>query len=100
MRLDIAPRVVTFNGEIDKKKLTDALTNSAAQVNALSEGRLSATTNAQAALPTTGVYAVGDFVRNNAPTELGAASSKYVILGWVCVAGPLTFVQCRVLTGN
>ncbi|MES2950287.1 MAG: hypothetical protein V4858_17225 [Pseudomonadota bacterium] len=74
----------------------------ARQVNALGGGRIGGTDNASTAAPTTGMYAVGDFVRNSAPTELGSASSKYVILGWVCtVSGtPGTFLQCRVLTGN
>ncbi len=74
----------------------------ARQVNALSAGRINGTDNASASVPTTGMYAVGDFVRNSAPTELGSASSRYVILGWVCtVSGtPGTFLQCRVLTGN
>lgn len=70
------------------------------QVNALSEGRLVANHNAATAAPTTGVYAVGDIVRNSAPTELGAVSSKYVIYGWMCTVAPLTFVQMRFLTGN
>lgn len=74
----------------------------AKQVNTLSEGRLAATYNASAAAPTTGTYALGDFIRNNAPAELGAIGSKYLIFGWVCsVAGtPGTWLQCRFLTGN
>jgi hypothetical protein len=58
--------------------------------------------NAAASVPTTGVFARGDFVRNSAPVEAGAVSSKYVLLGWMCtVSGaPGTFVQCRALTGN
>ena len=99
MRLE-APRVVTFQGTIDQKRLTDVLTQTAAQVNALAEGQMLAATNAQIAVPTSGVYSVGDFVRNHTPAELGVAASKYVITGWLCTAAPLTFVSCRVLTGN
>ena len=74
----------------------------AQQVNALSEGRLSATYNAYTAAPTTGTWAKGDYIKNSNPAEAGAVSSKYVILGWVCtVAGtPGTWLQCRALTGN
>ncbi len=74
----------------------------ARQVNAVSGGRISGTDNASTAAPTTGMYAVGDFVKNSAPAELGSAASKYVIFGWVCVTAgePGTFVQCRFLTGN
>lgn len=71
------------------------------QVNALSEGRLSAKYNAMSSAPTTGDYAVGDFVPNSAPSELGIIGSKYVIEGWVCSSvSPLAFWQKRFLTGN
>jgi hypothetical protein len=73
----------------------------AQQVNALSEGRLVASYNAQPTVPTTGVYAVGDVVRNSAPAELGSTPNKYVVYGWMCLDdSPLTFVQMRFLTGN
>ena len=82
--------------------LVAELRTHAVQINAISEGRLAGSYNAQTAAPTTGTYAQGDFIRNSAPAELGSASSKYVIFGWVCtVAGtPGTFLQCRFLTGN
>lgn len=72
------------------------------QVNALSEGAISANYNALTAAPTAGTYQQGDTIKNSAPTELGSVSSKYVITGWVCsVAGtPGTWLQLRSLTGN
>jgi len=72
------------------------------KLNQLSDGRISACDLTATAVPTSGMYAKGDFVRNSAPTELGTASSKYVITGWICTVGgtPGTFVQARVLTGN
>lgn len=72
------------------------------QLNLLTEGRVSAVYNAYTAAPTTGKHNKGDFVRNSEPSELGSASSKYVIIGWVCVTAgePGTWVQCRCLTGN
>lgn len=96
-RLNLSPRV----GVVDPL-LQRELREHASQVNNLTEGRVSAVTNATTAAPTTGEHAQGDFVRNSTPTELGAASSKYVIFGWVCVASgtPGTWVQCRYLTGN
>lgn len=74
----------------------------AQQVNGLSEGAATAAHNALTAAPTTGSYAVGDFIRNSAPAELGTAGSKYVIAGWMCLASgtPGTLVECRYLTGN
>ena len=74
----------------------------AQQVNALSEVAISANYNAQTAAPTTGTWAKGDEIKNSDPSELGAASSKYVIRGWQCLVGgtPGTWVQMRYLTGN
>lgn len=95
MKLNTTPRVAD-------PLVQQELTRHALQVNAMSEGRLTGAYNAQAAAPTTGAYAQGDFIRNNAPAELGSAASKYVVTGWICVASgtPGTFVQARVLTGN
>ena len=72
------------------------------QLNALSEDKAVAHYGAMTAAPTTGTWAIGDQVRNSAPSELGASASKYVIVGWVCtVSGtPGTWLQMRVLTGN
>ena len=97
MKLNIQPRVALQDVAMQRELREHAL-----QVNMLSEGRISATNNASTAAPTTGSYAQGDFVRNSAPSELGSASSKYVIFGWLCVSSgtPGTFMQCRFLTGN
>lgn len=74
----------------------------AQKVNQLADGRIGGCDLVLAEAPTTGQFQRGDFVRNSAPAELGSASSKYVIEGWLCtVAGsPGTFVQKRFLTGN
>lgn len=70
-------------------------------LNLMTDGRLAGTNNATTAAPTTGSYAIGDYVRNSTPAEAGSAGSKYVVLGWVCTDNdPLTFLPCRVLTGN
>jgi hypothetical protein len=82
--------------------LKQELVDHAILLNLLTDGRLAGTNNATTAAPTSGTHAQGDVVRNSAPTELGTAGSKYVVLGWVCVAGgtPGTWVQIRALTGN
>ena len=82
--------------------LTRLLKNIAAKVNAIGDGKLIGSDLVASAVPTTGNYATGDFVRNSAPTEAGTAGSKFVLLGWVCVAGgsPGTLVPVRTLTGN
>lgn len=95
MKLNTTPRIAA------DAVLTREIREHAQQVNLLAEGRISAAYNAQSAAPTTGQYAVGDFVRNSAPAELGTTPNKYVVYGWLCVDdSPLTFVQCRFLTGN
>lgn len=73
-----------------------------AKVNALADGRLTAIDNARTAAPTTGTWAIGDFVRNSAPAEAGAVGSKYIVFGWLCTVGgtPGTWLPFRVLTGN
>lgn len=82
--------------------LARELREHAVLLNLLTDGRLTGTNNAQTSAPTTGDHAIGDFVRNSAPAEAGSASSKYLVIGWVCSAGgtPGTWLQCRVLTGN
>jgi hypothetical protein len=74
----------------------------AVQVNLLTEGRAAAVYNALPSIPTAGQNAIGDFVRNSAPAELGTAGSKYLVFGWTCtVAGtPGTWLPVRTLTGN
>jgi hypothetical protein len=95
MNLNTTPRISA------DPLLVRELREHARQVNLLSEGRISAVNNAQSSMPTAGEYAIGDFVRNSAPAELGSAASKYVIFGWICTDdSPLTFVQMRFLTGN
>ena len=96
MKLNVTPRV-SVDAETSRwfKEI-------AQQVNAISEGRLVGYYNANTGAPTTGTYARGDTLKNSAPSELGSASSKYVITGWICtVAGtPGTWLQMRTLTGN
>ncbi len=95
MKLNDTPRIA------QDPLLVRELREHAKQVNLLAEGRISASYNAQNIAPTAGDYAVGDFVRNSAPAELGSPGSKYVIEGWTCIDdSPLTFVQKRFLTGN
>lgn len=82
--------------------LQTLLRDAGAKVNALSEGRISGRDGTFTAAPTGGEWAQGDLIPNSAPAELGSAGSKYVILGWVCVASgsPGTWKECRVLTGG
>jgi hypothetical protein len=63
---------------------------------------LAAQTPSGSAPPTTGRWSQNDYYRNNAQTELGSVGQKYVIKGWICVAGgtPGTWVQDRASTGN
>lgn len=104
MRIETDPRLPQV-GSIDydrnfRTRLYDLFRKLAQQINGVTEGQISAVTNATTAAPTSGTYQVGDFVRNSAPSELGSAGSKYIVTGWTCIATPNTFVQTRALTGN
>jgi hypothetical protein len=101
MKLDPFPRFPADRAQMERK-LTDLFRATNVQVNQLTEGTVSAVHSAATAAPTAGIFAVGDFVRNSAPSELGTVGSKYVVMGFLCTVGgtPGTFVQCRALTGN
>jgi hypothetical protein len=87
--------------EYNRQVLNTILQAFALLINGVAEGRIGANYNATTSAPTTGDYQVGDIVRNSNPSELGSASSKYVLFGWICTASsPLTFKELRCLTGN
>lgn len=85
-----------------RRQLVTSFRDIATQLNGVTEGGISAITNASTAAPTTGTWAQGDFIRNSTPSEAGGAGSKYIITGFVCTASgtPGTWVQTRSLTGN
>jgi hypothetical protein len=76
------------------------------QLNLLSEGFVQAATNAATAMPTSGTYKQGDFVRKSDLVEAGGAGAKYVITGWLRLTDGSAhvlntdWVTSRVLTGN
>lgn len=82
-------------------QLTSLLADANRTVNLLTGGRMSVVL-ALASAPTTGLWGLGDEVRNSNPQELGTAGSKYVLRGWICVAAgtPGTWKEQRTLTGN
>lgn len=88
--------------EYNQLVFTELMRQIATSHNLLAEEKIVSHYRAHTAAPTTGSWAQGDFVRNSAPAEAGAASSKYVVTGWICtVSGtPGTWLACRVLTGN
>jgi hypothetical protein len=88
--------------EYNALTFAEILGNIETSYNLLAEEKIVAHYRAYTAAPTTGDWAQGDFVRHSAPTEAGGAGSKYVILGYVCIASgtPGTWRECRVLTGN
>lgn len=102
MRVDQDPRLPTATSSTFIPQLTQILRNIAKQLNPLSEGSISAVTNATTAAPTGGTYAQGDRIKNSQPSELGTTGSKYVITGWICTASgtPGTWLPMRTLTGN
>ena len=97
MKTNTSPRVGIKDPDLQRE-----LREHANQINAISEGRIGGHYNAATSIPTTGTYQQGDKVWNSAPVEAGAASSKYIVVGWINVTGgtPGTFLPMRVLTGN
>lgn len=97
MKINTTPRLAAPDAALER-----LLRDIASQLNALSEGRLSACYTAHSLPPASGAWAQGDFVRNSAPVEQGVSPNKYVVHGWQCVAGgaPGAWVECRYLTGN
>jgi hypothetical protein len=85
-----------------QRALMPLLRDMAIKVNQLAAGRFVGIDDAATAAPTTGRWQQGDQVRNSNPTELGAAGSRYVLIGWICVAGgsPGTWREMRTLTGT
>lgn len=72
-------------------------------INRTYEGRIyQKFTGTTAPTSTQMAWQVGDEVTNSNPLELGSASSKYMIVGWKCIAAgsPGTWREMRVLTGN
>ncbi len=75
-------------------------------VNAIAEGKMAAFYTASVAMPTTGTYAIGDYVKKKVPVEAGTALSKYVIKGWIRLTDGdahvlnTDWVTDRALTGN
>jgi hypothetical protein len=61
--------------------LQDHLRKVSEQVNSLTEGRIGANYNALSAAPTSGLFAIGDFVKRIDPEVSGSALQ----VGWVCV---------------
>lgn len=76
------------------------------KVNQLAFGVAAGFDGAATAPPTTGAWAIGDYVRKSNPVEAGAATAKYVILGWVRITNGTAnvlntdWLECRALTGN
>ena len=106
--MKLGDTILPINPESDydkqlNRKLFDYFRPLNNKVNGIASGVFAhSADNAATAAPTTGTYAQGDIVRNSNPTELGAATAKYVVIAFVCVAGgtPGTWLQMRVLTGN
>jgi hypothetical protein len=59
-----------------------------------------------AAMPASGAFVAGDFVRKAVPAEVGTAGSKYMVVGWTRITTGTNHVlgtdwlEERVLTGN
>lgn len=103
MRLEENPQLPMGQDPKDLNFVLSRLFRNIAQkVNQIGDGRIAGSDFTAASIPTTGMFKQGDVIKNSAPVEAGTAGSKYVVLGWVCVAGgtPGTLLPIRALTGN
>ncbi len=100
-RLPDLPNLPPANDPNFRFQLSRLLADISRQVNELSGGRVSAVV-AMNAPPVTGLWGLGDEVRNSNPQELGTPGSKYILRGWICTAAgePGTWKEQRTLTGN
>lgn len=86
--------------------LAKLLREHAQKVNQMAAGRVAGLDGGSPTVPTSGAWAIGDFVRKSDPVEAGSASSKYVIVGWIRVTNGTgnvlntDWLECRYLTGN
>ena len=98
-----------FPGEIDsqlRKVLYSSARETARKVNGLASGLFNAVDGYSVALPASGTWSKGDFIRKSSPVEAGVALAKYVIIGWVRITDGTAnvlntdWLECRFLTGN
>lgn len=80
MKLDPLPHIPDGPGL--RNRCIDLFQKVNSTVNRLIEGNASILYAAQTSYPTSGTFAVGDYVHNSAPVEAGSASSKYIVFGW------------------
>lgn len=105
MRLEPQP-IIPRDPEGMHRRLSELLRKMTDQLNGISEHKASAMHTAQSAPPTRGVYAVGDYVPNSAPSKLGVIGMHYVIRGWTRLTNGSNhvlntdWVQDRALTGD
>jgi hypothetical protein len=102
MKLNELPKIIDPKGPSFVQELTKFMREVAQKVNQVASGAYAGLDGQATAAPTTGTWVQGDYVVNSNPTVAGAASSQYVIRGWLCTVGgtPGTWVECRTLTGT
>lgn len=104
MKLDPLPHIPDGPGL--RNRCIDLFQKVNNTVNRLIEGNASVFYAAQTSYPVAGTYAVGDYVHNSAPSELGSAGSKYIVYGWIRLTSGSSNVlntdwfQDRRFTGN
>ena len=89
-------------GNAQRIRIIELFRDVAKYVNAMSSGSFGAISGKGTAAPTTGTWGQGDYIANSNRVEDGIIGSRFVVMGWVCVAGgtPGTWVESRTLTGN
>jgi hypothetical protein len=83
MRLQESPLLPFDTAPALKQALSKVLREIAVEVNQLAGGYIAAVHNASAAMPTTGAWTSGDFVRKDSYVEVDGGIAGYVVLGWL-----------------
>ena len=106
MRLKTTDLYLREEGKKLVQQLQELISRTNQQVNQITDGTVSAFHSARSTVPTSGTWAIGDFVRKSTYAEAGAGGSKYVVIGWCRITNGsantinVDWVEARVLTGN
>jgi hypothetical protein len=86
--------------------LNKVLREIAIKTNQIAAGNTAGFDAQSTAVPSTGTWAIGDYVKKSNPVEAGSAPNKYVIKGWIRVTNGsgntlnTDWLEDRALTGN
>jgi hypothetical protein len=106
MKLNESPLLPSDTPPNLRAALSRFIRDAATKINQMAAGSFAGKDNAATAMPTTGTWAIGDFVTKSNPVVAGGGGSQYVITGWLRITNGTgnvlntDWVEARVLTGT